>query len=221
MKSREFLIDWNLYEVHEGKKIWSKYYKRYIKEHVNPNGYIQVILKCIDGKRKYRTFLWHRVIWFYFNGEIPSDKEINHIDENKQNNHISNLECITHIQNIRHGTGIKRQAEKIRGRKHSKEARAKMSETRKGVPRPDVGERCSKAVVAVKDGEVVMEFSSTAEAGRNGFKQGNVSKCCLKKRETHGGYRWFYKEDWLKMQQATHDRVACGKLNPPLLNIWC
>ena len=41
--------------------------------------------------------------------------------------------------------------------------------------RPD----CSKPVIALNDaGEVVYEFPSTAEAGRNGFDRSAVCKCC-------------------------------------------
>lgn len=57
-------------------------------------------------------------------------------------------------------------------------------------------ERCSKPVIAFDgDGNVVLEFHSTAEAERNGFHSGHLSACCLGKQKTHKGYRWKYKEN--------------------------
>lgn len=37
----------------------------------------------------------HRYVWEYYNGKIPDDCEIHHIDGNKDNNDISNLQCVT------------------------------------------------------------------------------------------------------------------------------
>ena len=50
-----------------------------------------------------------------------------------------------------------------------------------------------KAVEALDaDGNVVLTFSSTAEAGRNGFDQSNVAACCRGKIKTHRGLHWRY-----------------------------
>ena len=45
-------------------------------------------------------------------------------------------------------------------------------------------------------GELVREWKSTAEAGRNGYDQRHISSCCLGKFgfKTHKGYLWKYKE---------------------------
>lgn len=53
-------------------------------------------------------------------------------------------------------------------------------------------ERLSKQVGAFKDGELVMTFPSTREAGRNGFDKGNVSRCCNGKMPHYKGYTWKY-----------------------------
>lgn len=37
----------------------------------------------------------HRVVWAYFNGEIPEGYDIHHVDGNKGNNNIENLQCMT------------------------------------------------------------------------------------------------------------------------------
>lgn len=178
--TREELVIRDNYEVHDGEKIWSKHWKRYLKGCVNKYGYVHVSLKCID--EKYRIFRWHRVIWYLINGAIPSDKEINHIDENKQNNHISNLECIDHLTNIRHGTGIERCHAKRIGKKLSKETKRKMSESHKGL--------LNKAVIAYNDdGEVIHEFESMKEAEKHGFYSSAISRCC-KTGGKHKGLHW-------------------------------
>ena len=68
-----------------------------------PNGYRLIMLQ--RNKVQYR-FCEHRCVWTWFNGEIPSGMEINHIDADRGNNHIENLECVDHVQNMRHAIAI-------------------------------------------------------------------------------------------------------------------
>lgn len=44
----------------------------------------------------------HRIVWIYFNGEIPDGLEINHKNGVKDDNSLSNLEVITPTQNMLH-----------------------------------------------------------------------------------------------------------------------
>ena len=37
----------------------------------------------------------HRYVWEYYNGPVPKNCEIHHIDQDKSNNTISNLQCLT------------------------------------------------------------------------------------------------------------------------------
>ena len=55
-------------------------------------------------------------------------------------------------------------------------------------------ERCSKRVDQIdpKTSEVVHQWKSTMEAGRNGFHQGAVANCCNGLRKTHKGFIWKY-----------------------------
>lgn len=187
----EHLIDWRYYTCGANGQIYSYYYKRYLNGNVHTSGYVNIKLRCIDGKR--RPFRLHRVIWAFFNGTIPEGMQVNHIDENKQNNTLSNLNLMTCKENINWGTANER---RIRNNRNNPLQ--------------------SKPVVAVKDGEVVIEFPSLAEAKRNGFTDSAVILCCRNCYLRQGnnffkGYQWYFKEEWLKIQ-ATHDRVACGKL---------
>ena len=156
------------YEVYEDGKIWSYSRNKWLKPSTRKDGYKQVCLVDDEGKKK--MYLLHRVIWEAVTSEqIPSNKEINHIDENKDNNARSNLELVSHKDNINYGSGISRRAKSI-----------------------------SKQVGAFnKNGELVMVFKSTNEAGRNGFKQSAVSACCRNCFNKHGnnkykGFEWRY-----------------------------
>ena len=56
-------------------------------------------------------------------------------------------------------------------------------------------ERISKKVLQLSlDGELIREWPSTQECGRNGFCQRAVWACCNGKQKTHKGFRFMYKE---------------------------
>jgi hypothetical protein len=62
---------------------------------------------------KYKTCLLHRLVWIYFNGDIPLDMQIDHIDRNTSNNKIQNLRLATSSQN-----GLNNSASNIQYRKN-------------------------------------------------------------------------------------------------------
>ena len=160
--------DYSKYEVYPDGKIWSYSHKKWLKPQTNPNGYQQVLLSDNEGKRK--TYLVHRVVWEAVTGaQIPYRMQINHRSEVKTENFFENLELMTPKQNINYGSGISRRAK---------------SQTN--------NQKTSKSVGAFKDGELVMTFPSTAEAGRQGFNEGAVAACCRGERKTHKGYSWKY-----------------------------
>lgn len=55
-------------------------------------GYRRIML----GKQHYKM---HRLIWIMFNGEIPEDLVVDHIDRDITNNSITNLRLFTKSQN--------------------------------------------------------------------------------------------------------------------------
>lgn len=73
--------------------------------------------------KQYRV---HRLVWEYFNGSIPKDKCINHIDGNKQNNCLYNLECVSYKENTKHAfdNGL------MQGQPGENNSRAKLSNER-------------------------------------------------------------------------------------------
>ena len=61
-------------------------------------GYYTVML----NKNRY---MLHRLIWLWFTGHYPNDKEeIDHVDRNPSNNKIENLRLVTHKINTRNAT---------------------------------------------------------------------------------------------------------------------
>jgi len=114
-------------------------------------------------------------------------KQVNHIDCNKQNNNVNNLEWVTSKEN---------------------QAHAKMNGLRdnmpKGVNHSNYGKfgensRSAKPVVRYdrKTGETKL-YKAKILASKDGFDPTGISKCCHKKLKTHGGYEWYFVEDFDK-----------------------
>ena len=152
------------------------------------NNYYKVTL-CKNGEIYFKRV--NRLVAETF---IPNPDNlpcVNHKDENKFNNHVDNLEWCDYQYNNNYGTKKERISAKMKGVPKSEEHRRKTIEAN------------SKAVVAIDDdGNIVHEFASTQEAERNGFSSGNISACCRGLRRTHGGFRWYFKEDWLKIKMG-------------------
>lgn len=141
------------YEVYEDGHIYSYKYKKFLKPHTNQDGYQQVCLVDNEGKKK--MYYIHRVIFEAVTGSpIPKGYEINHISEVKTENMISNLELVSHKENCNYGSRNTRMTNTLTNGK------------------------LSKAVGAFKNNELIFTFPSTAEAGRQGFHQSSVVKCC-------------------------------------------
>ena len=115
-------------------------------------------------------------VWVYmtFNDcDIPKGYDVNHIDENKHNNCVWNLNLMTRKENMRWGTGIARLAAALTN-----------------------NPKISKPVQALnpKTLEIVMEFPSAREAGRQGFSASAVAACCRGELKTHKGLLWQFKK---------------------------
>lgn len=142
--------------------------KRILSPGLNKSGYLTVVLYK-NGKGK--SFLVHRLVAEAFLPNWFDYTQVNHIDEDKTNNNVDNLEWCDHNYNCNYGTRNKRAAEKLSNR-----------------------EDCSKPILQLtKTGELVREWPSIHEAGRNGFEISNICYCCKGNRNHHKGYIWKYK----------------------------
>ena len=127
-------------------------------------GYLRVNLRK-DGKGKNQAV--HRLVAQAFIPNPNGFTEINHKDEDKTNNRMENLEWCDRIYNLNYGTRSERSAH-----------------ARRNHPRR------SKQVLCVETGAV---YPSGREAERKtGLFNGSISKACLGKHKTAGGFHWEY-----------------------------
>lgn len=147
--------------------------ERILKPQKRNNGYLAVILYK-EGKMK--SFLVHRLVGIAFadmvewtdkaKGKPFEELQINHKKEKeKTNNHVSNLEWCDCKYNNNYGT-------------HNE----------------SVAKALSKPVYQkTLNGEFVREWFSATEVERQtGYDQGNISACCLGKRQQAYGSLWSY-----------------------------
>ena len=62
-----------------------------------PSGYRKGMVKGISVRE-------HRLVWIFWNGDIPEGLQIDHIDGNTYNNRIENLRLATHAENLANQT---------------------------------------------------------------------------------------------------------------------
>lgn len=155
-------------------KVFKKQPERILKPISSGCGYYIVVLS--DGKIR-KTFFIHKLVLLAFVGPNPDGKpQINHKDENKHNNRLSNLEYCSVGYNVRYSS--------YKTNRHKGERRKKVVSRKKVVPR-------KKVVQKTLDGELVKVWSGAVEVFRTlGWRQSNISACCLGKIKTAYGYRW-------------------------------
>ena len=175
------LINFDKYRITKDGKIFSLYKNDYLTPFTNKYGYAIVSLSCTDNK--FRPFFLHRVIWFYFNGEIPDGYEINHKDENQLNSSLENLELMTHVDNINYGTRNTRTSQKLLGKPKSEEAREKMRNA--SDLKPII--QCD-----YNTGKPIKEWKSVMQAARElGFKTvSGIYRVCKGERKAAYGFKW-------------------------------
>ena len=121
----------------------------------------------------------------------PENKPcIDHINTDKMDNRVENLRWVTHKENMNNPQTLLKIVEARKGKTQSKETIEK-------IKLANTNGKCSKPVLALKNGEICVFFHSTSEAGRNGYCIGNISSCCNGIRKTHKGYQWQYVDDYL------------------------
>lgn len=116
-----------------------------------------------DDNGKQHNFRRCRLIYESANGAIPEGLQVNHINETVWDDRLENLNLLSPKENCNFGSRNTRIAEK-----HSKQ------------------------VAAYKDNVLVMIFSSTKEAGLQGYNQGCVAACARGKLSHYKSYQWKY-----------------------------
>lgn len=114
MKTRK-ITNYSDYEINKEGEVFSNRFKKRKKlkpqKATQSKKYLQVSLyneECRRSEKDNRPipkkFYVHRLVWETFKGEIPSNKEIDHKDDDPSNNKLSNLQMITRKRNQNKGS---------------------------------------------------------------------------------------------------------------------
>lgn len=143
--------------------------EKILKPLITCNGYYQVALWKNSIAKFYKV---HRLVWEVFNGQIPENMQVNHINEIKIDNRLENLNLMTPKENSNWGTRNERCAEALKNRKDQ-----------------------SKSVLQYDlQDNLVKEYSSIKQVEREkGFDHSYIVKCCKGKIPTAYGFKWQYK----------------------------
>lgn len=180
--AKEHLIDWDKYVVYDDGNIYSKHKGDLIKNTLDEEGYIRNGYRLKDGNSI--NCMRNRVIYAYFNGEIPDNMEVDHIDTNRANNAINNLRLLTHKDNCNNKQTLDNKSKAMKGRIISDKAKEKMRKSHsKPVNQYDL------------QGNFIKRWESAMEVQRElGYRQTHISACCLNKPyyKSYKGYIWKY-----------------------------
>lgn len=163
------------YFVSDEGCVYSMKHKKIKKLSINRHrcGYSLVGLCCFGVVKKCSV---HRLV---ANAFIPNPKgfcDVNHKNGIKSDNRVCNLEWVTRSMNIKHSFDVLH--------------RVRVWKCKFGKDNPS-----SKPVLQIKDGRIVSQYCSLREAADcNHIDYSNMSKCCLGKQKTAGGFQWKYKE---------------------------
>ena len=149
----------------------------------NGRGYLRVYLSK-NGEDKW--CLVHRLVAETFLPNPDNLPEVNHKDEDKTNNFVflnedgsvdkekSNLEWKNHRDNCNHGT------------RNERIAKANKIVKTNGI-------RSKPVLQLTLTGDLIREWPSVGECGRNGFNKGAVAACCRGEKPHYKGFKWCYK----------------------------
>ena len=148
----------------------------------NGDGYLRVELRKNEERKR---CLVHRLVAETFLPNPENKPQVNHKiegDEGKKINMVifntdgsinkekSTIEWVTPKENSNYGTRNER------------------------VAKANTNGKCSKPVLQLSlSGDLIREWPSIHECGRNGFSYQHVAACCRGERKTHKGFRFMYK----------------------------
>ena len=95
------LREYPMYRIYNTGKIYSEYYKKFIHQHDDNSGYLQVTLRGIHGRKTVKT---HILVAKAFIPNPYNLPEVNHKDCNKYNNKVTNLEWINKHDNMKYAS---------------------------------------------------------------------------------------------------------------------
>ena len=143
--------------------------EKILNPQINSCGYYRLTFCKQSIVKRYYV---HRLVWEAFNGTIPENMQVNHINEIKIDNRLENLNLMTAKENMNYGTRNTRSAKKL------------------------INGKCSKTVLQYDlQDNLIKEYPSIHQAYREtGFDYRHIIKCCKGKRKTAYGFKWQYKQ---------------------------
>lgn len=177
------------------------------------DGHIQLELRGDNVRRN--TFV-HVLVAEMFVPNPEGKDVVHHIDFDATNNDPANLLWLTQSEHMKiHSNSMteetrKKMSDSHKGKKHSEETKRKIGDAQRGEKSHMYGKHQSeewKMKILLshrkpveqwsKDGTtLIARYESIAEAARQtGVDAGNISRCCLGKYKTAGGYRWRYSKE--------------------------
>lgn len=168
------LIDYTLYEFDKNYGIYSKTLNKYLTGTITKQGYIQVWLKCTDGK--HRPFLYHRVIAIVFVPNPENKPFVDHINGNRQDWKPTNLRWVTNKENC-----------------NFEKAKDNYSKSHRNILKNRKDQ--SKIVYQYTlDNKLISVYPSANEAFRQtSFFSTHINDACKGRLKTYKGYKWSYK----------------------------
>lgn len=159
-----------------------KYFRKgkKLKPQENNKGYLYVYLSISNGERKEYV---HRLVALTFIENVNNKPYVNHIDCNPKNNNVNNLEWCTPKENTRYMISLNR----------NKRTKIWLDRLHKST------EKYKKSVVRINPNTLeTKKYAFLNQVKTDGFRPGDVCKCCKGERKTAGGYEWRYVNEFIQ-----------------------
>lgn len=154
-------------------------------ELMNPSedkdGYFRITLSK-NGETK--TCLVHRLVAEVFLENPEGKPQVNHKIEGEKGKKINMVIFNTDGSIDKERTTIEWVTSKENNNYATRNERIAKTKTN--------GKRSKKVLQLSLTGDLIKEWPSTNECGRNGFDQGNVAKCCRGEKPQYKGFLWMY-----------------------------
>lgn len=136
-------------------------HKKYTIHYKNRNYIVHNVTLYKDGDAKY--FLINRLVWTTFNGNIPYNMDVDHINNNPEDNRLENLQLLTRSENLK----------------------------KRFIDNPDLPIGNPKKKIRCLNNNKIYESAQEAARQLNLY-QGNISAVARSKRNHTGGYHFEY-----------------------------